>query len=335
MTTRFAGWGLRPGEELLRAHRSRRRQRINKGARVGAVPLAMVAAINILRLGPVLGLSAAAFGVLIGGLAIGWLVTTYWVAVGPDYIRVHNGLRYHVFRPGPDLHAVRVRTGGDLESAADILYLRQGRRRATVLLGVEDQQRVVDLLGVQPCETTRTPSGFIRSLPPLQRAVLPYWQRHPVAMAFEMTAVVMVFAVVFAICWVDQRNATYRAGATRRLEAFAAARFDRQPGWEPQGPASLGWEGDTDHEPLRWQRTYAVPFDDETSFQAAWTALTGGDPAEPNCVTDTYDGVKTVDCGAGEYVSFDGVRLFVDAEFQSGFRGHVNRLDLAVIDQRD
>ena len=335
MTTRTAGRGLRPGEELLRAHRSRLRQRIRKGAWAGSVPLAIFAAITVVRLGAVAGLSAVAAGCLIAGLVIGWLLTTYGVVVGPGYIRVHNGLRYREFRPGPDLHAVRVATVAGVLETAGTLYLRQGRRRASVLLGAEDHQRVIDVLGVTPYETNQTPSGFIGSLPPELRGVLPYWQRHPVATALEFTAVVVVLAVILGIWWVGHGNATYRAGATRRLDAFAAARFDHQAGWEPQGPARLGWEGDTDHEPLRWERTYAVPFGDKKSFLAAWTTLTGDAALEPDCITDAYHGVKLVTCEAGADMSFDRVPLFVDAEFQSGAPGHHSTLDLAVIDHRD
>jgi hypothetical protein len=63
-------------------------------------PALAVTAYAVLRLGVVGGLSAVAAGLVVG-LIVRWVSVTYWVALGPDGARVHNGLRYRVFRPGP------------------------------------------------------------------------------------------------------------------------------------------------------------------------------------------------------------------------------------------
>jgi hypothetical protein len=99
--------------------------------------------------------------------------------------------------------------------------------------------------------------------------------------------------------------------------------------------ASLGWAGETDHEPLTWRQTDAVPYGDKRSFVAAWSALVGDGPSQPYCSSGTV-GRHTIDsCRVGAYLSVRGVRLFVDAELTCDLGRGPGEPALSVTDDRD
>ena len=331
-TTQRVSRKLRPGEELLHSHGW---TGAGRTAQFSVVPAAALMAISVSQLGLGHALTAAATGLLLAALILAWMNATYWVAVGPGYARVNNGVRNREFRPGPDLEAVRVAsTGAVINPSGGILYLRQGRRRATVMLSADEHQRLLDVLRLQPYDVLGPLFGNVGTLPPQQRAVLPFVQRRPVVTALLGSAVIIVAAVFVVFWWVDRANTEYRAEAAPRLRAVAAAWLVGQPGWEPRGPERFEWAGSTDYEPLSWERPFRVPFEDEQSFLAWWTEVVGGGPGSADCDRDTFDPAIVLYCHAVTSRTFEGKPYLVTAElFVSTDRP--NKLVVTLSDERD